>query len=299
MQSFKSFLALLLVLILAVPIDAAASFYDRSLVTSRGCATWLWHTYDIVHNTDAIIDFLTQNDVKDLYLQVDYDLEFERYRQFIKKAWQSQINVHVLEGAPEWAGVDGPTLWKNFYEWVNSYQENAGESEQFKGIHLDIEPYLKKQYKTDKDLVLERYQDALTDALTQSESLNLPLSVSIPFWFDEVSYNTKYGRGGMAEWIISRIRHIAIMSYRDKASGRNGMINLALKEIELAERYGATIIIGAETQRTDEGSLISFYEEGHRHMYAELEKVYNYYEANSSFGGFAIHHLNSWMNLRE
>ncbi len=294
----RVFIALLLSIILITPMHTIKAAEHNNERTRLGYATWLWHTEQIIHNTDQIINFLLKNNVKYLYLQVDYALDLDVYKAFIKKASANGIDVHALEGAPDWVSDRGGDKQQMFFDWLTEYQETALEEEKFTGIHLDVEPYLQEQYHINRNAVLENYQDFLMHALGQSEGLALPLAIDIPFWFDEVSYDTKYGSGILAQWIISRVKNITIMAYRDSALDNNGIIQLVSTEIELANKYDAVIIIAVETQRSDEGNTISFYEEGQQYMNNELNKVYNTYQASLSFGGFAIHHVMSWMKLK-
>lgn len=286
-----------LILLLVASIGSIVVIRQNTETKSRVNATWLWNTQEIVKNPHKIITFLASNNIEDLYLQVDYDLDFNHYKEFIQLANEESINVHALEGSPDWVARDGAKSQLVFFNWVKRYQEEALDHQRLKGIHLDVEPYLHEDYDSDRNKTLERYQDCLHNALLQSKSLELPLSIDMPFWFDSLEYNTGYGKGILAEWIISRVESVVIMAYRDKSQGDNGIINLVSAELELATQYGATIIIAVETESSSEGNHISFYgKEGHS-MNKELEIVYKRYGKTTSFDGFAIHHLISWMDL--
>jgi len=299
MNKLKLFIGLLLTMILIMPSNLIAADTGNTKVTSKESATWLWNTREIVKDSPRIMSFLVKNNVKDLYLQVDYDLDLNSYKNFIEQATKNSINVHALDGSAKWATKPGIDKQHAFFNWVTHYQDEALNNQQFRGIHLDVEPYLIEQYHSNRNGTLEYYQDCLTDAVSQSKGLGLSLSVSIPFWFDEVKYSTRYGEGILAEWIISNVKNVVIMAYRDKALGDDGIIKLVSKEIKLAKQYNAAIIIGVETQRSDEGNNISFYEEGQIRMNKELNAVSNSYGETNGFGGFAIHQLMSWMSLKK
>lgn len=298
MSILKFFVALLLSLVLIMPTNVIAAT-ENNQIKNKQRSTWLWNTEQIVQNSDKVINFLLANNVKDLYLQIDYTLNLNSYRNFIKKASTKNISVHALDGSPDWVDGNGTDKQQLFFDWLTRYQKISQTNEKFRGVHLDVEPYLNKQYSVNKSRILENYQSFLLNALSKSKSLELSLSVDIPFWFDEVTYNTKYGTGGLAEWVIKSIKNVVVMAYRDNAAGDNGIINLVLKELKLGKQYGAVVTIAVETQKSSEGNNISFYEEGQNYMNKELDKVYANYKGNSSFGGFAIHHVMSWMNLEK
>lgn len=299
MKISKLFTVLLMIIVLIIPSNAAFAIQSSSQVKNQQYSTWLWDTNQIATNPDKILNFLSQNNVKNLYLQIDYNLKPDIYRSFIRKASSKNISVHALEGAPDWVSSDGITKQKKFFDWLAYYQKIAAINERFRGVHLDIEPYLSPEYNADMNKVIENYQSILLNSLDKSNSLKLSLGIDIPFWFDEVSYSTKYGSGSLAEWITKNIKNIVIMAYRDNATGDNGIINLVSKEMGLGKQYNTTITIAVETQKCAEGSYISFYEEGTNYMNSELEKVYINYKNNSNFGGFAIHDVVNWMKLKK
>ncbi|WP_069998035.1 hypothetical protein [Cellulosilyticum sp. I15G10I2] len=298
MCHLKGWIILILSFSLIMPSNITAAMRNTKLLKAQQNATWLWHTEQIVQNPDQIIAFLLKQNINQLYLQVDYDLELEQYKSFIKKASNEGIEIHALEGAPEWVSDKGEVSQNLFFNWLTKYQEDAEADEKFKGVHLDIEPYLNLTYCIDKNMILERYQKLLLDAANRCSVINLKLAVDIPFWFDEVVYATQYGEGILAEWIINHIKYVVIMAYRDTAWGENGIIKLVSNEIEYAKAYGCMITIAVETQQSCEGDFVSFYEEGQSCMNNELSLVYKHYKDSSSFDGFAVHHIMSWMHLK-
>lgn len=295
----KFFISLFMIIVLIMPTNTAFANQNNSKVTSKQYATWLWDTNQILKSQDKIINFLSTNNVKILYLQIDYNLKDEVYRSFIEKASTKNISVHALDGGADWVSDNGADSQKFFFDWLAKFQSTSSANEKFKGIHLDVEPYLNTDYNENMNRVLENYQALLLNALNNSESLGLPLYIDIPFWFDEIKYDTKYGTGSLAEWIIKNVKNVVVMAYRDSAIGDNGIINAVSRELDLGKQYNTLVTIAAETQKSAEGNYVSFNEEGYNYMNKELEKVYSNYKDNSSFGGFAIHHVISWMSLKK
>lgn len=219
------------------------------------------------------------------------------YKKFIKKASSHNISIQALDGSPDWI-ASGNTSEKTFFNWLSNYQKNATSVERFKGVHIDVEPYLNSQYKTNPTKAIEGYQDCLSYAIKSSKSLKLTLAIDIPFWFNEIQYNNKYGKGVLAEWIMKNIDQVVIMAYRDSAYGDNGIIKIVESNIKIAKQYKTKLIIAVETGKSSEGNNITFFEEGQKYMMDELKKVSDYYKSSNNFDGFAIHYVDSWMNMK-
>lgn len=299
MSAAKFFTSLFLIIVLIMPSNAAFASQNSDKTINNQYSTWLWDTSQIVKSPDKIIKFLSTNNVKVLYLQIDYDLKPDDYRDFIRKASIKGISVHALDGSPQWISDVGNNKQKAFFDWLAKFQNSSSIKERFQGVHLDVEPYLNPDYNTNKSKVLENYQNLLLNAISRSKYLGLSLSVDIPFWFDGINYNNKYGTGTLGEWIIKNVKSVVVMAYRDTAAGDDGIISAVSRELVLGKKYNADITIAVETQKSDEGNFVSFYEEGANYMCEELHKVYSVYKGNSSFNGFAIHHLLSWMKLQK
>ena len=262
-------------------------------------ATWIWNTRDIETKSSDILQFMEEKRVTDVYLQINRSVMASSYESFIENATSKGIRVHALDGAPNWATKNGATYQANLFNWLGSYQANATENQKFSGVHLDIEPYLHSGWTNSYQKTIAFYQDRLSDGKTRAMSLGLSFGVDTPFWFDEQSYNNRYGSGNLAEWIIKTADVTTLMAYRDRAEGANGIVALISNEIALAEKYGKKISVGVETGQTSEASYISFFEEGEAVMTEELLKVKTAYEHSSSVEGFSIHYLDSWMALKQ
>lgn len=271
---------------------------NNFLTNNVNFSTWLWNTSEIVNNSDDIISFLVKNNVKVLYLQIDYSMNYANYRSFISKATKNNIIVEALDGSPEWVSANGMTLQNTFFNWLTSYQKISSLNEQFKGVHLDAEPYLNSQYNTNPNKTISKYQDFLLESKNSCKKLNLNLGIDIPFWFNEVQYNTIHGNGNLAEWVFQNIKTVSIMAYRDIATGDNGINKIAENEMNLCQKYNVKANIAVETGKLPDTPFVTFFEEGKFYMYNELNSVYINYKTNSSFNGFAIHYLDSWMNMK-
>lgn len=290
---------ILLFAILVLPLGTAyaISSSGTNIVDKPNISTWLWDVKEIVKDSDGVIDFLAKNNVGTLYIQINYEVKKDVYRGFIKMAAQKGISVYALDGSSDWISVGGEKAQKRFFNWLTDYQESSKVDEVFSGVHLDVEPYLNKEYKNDRNKAIEKYQEFLLYAVDECKKLNLAFGVDIPFWFDEVDYSTRFGIGTAAEWVIKNVSNVTVMAYRDTASGRNGINKLIENEMAIGEKYNSKVEIAVETGKSGEGDSITFFEEGQEYMLRQLSVVEDTYKDNSSFSGFAIHHYKSWRDL--
>ncbi|MBN8210678.1 amidase [Bacillus sp. NTK071] len=285
-------LAFFMVSIILPEEKAEAVDMDRSL------ATWLWDTRQIETKPNEILQFLEEKKVTDVYLQINRSVPHSSYHTFIENASMKRINVHALDGAPNWATSKGEIYQDRLFTWLEDYQMNATVAQQFKGVHLDIEPYLHSGWTNNYQRTVAFYQDRLSDGKARTVHLGLVFGVDTPFWFDEQSYNNRYGIGNLSEWVIQKADVTTLMAYRDRADGGNGIIALVGTEMTFAERNGKKVSIAVETGQTAEASYLSFYEDGSTIMDQELLKVSTAYGTSPAMSGYGIHYIDSWMALK-
>jgi hypothetical protein len=266
--------------------------------TNAAKSTWLWHTDEIIQNSTKIVDFASQNGVTTVYLQINKNIAEQHYRNFIKSATEKGVKIYALDGAPDWVSPKGAVHQDQFFSWLKAYQSKVQPNERFTGVHLDIEPYIYSGWNSNYKKTVLAYQTLISKAAVASKSLGLPFGVDIPFWFDEQTYNNTFGKGNLSSWIISQSDTTTIMAYRDQAEGQNGIIELVRFEMNEAKRQGKKIEIAVETLQSSEGNFLSFFEEGSAHMNSQLSIVQTEFEGYTSFQGFGIHYLQSWMNLK-
>lgn len=266
---------------------------DAKAVQDR--ATWLWDTTKIVEDESGVLSFLESKQVNKLYLQINSDIASNYYKSFIDKASAKGIKVYALDGSANWVSTDGYKKQDQLFDWLHTYNENASATEQFSGVHLDVEPYLNSGWSSNQVNTIESYQTLLTRAKGDTDQLQLPLEVDMPFWFDEITYNNPFGQGLLADWVIDQVESVSIMAYRDTAKD---IIKIVEHEINYANKVNKSIIIGVETGASDEGKNITFYDNGEAYLNKQLAQVHKHYANKTSYNGFAIHHVDSWMNMQ-
>lgn len=258
-------------------------------------ATWLWDTSIIIEDQENILLFLEHNDVNKVYLQINQNIASDHYKHFISQAFDKGIGIYALDGAASWVSAEGNQSQEALFNWLRTYNENSTESEQFSGVHLDVEPYLNSGWSLHQEQTIESYQTLMMKARERASQLHLSLEVDMPFWFDEVHYHNEFGEGLLADWVIDNVDSVTIMAYRDTAKD---IISIVEHEINYASTVNKSIVIGVETGASEEGQNITFYDNGEAYMNEQLTLVHQHFTNNDAFHGVAIHYVENWMKMR-
>jgi len=264
----------------------------ESGTVSKARTTWLWHTALIQTNSSELLDFAKSQGVGILYLQISMKVDLASYRSFIRLATEMGIEVHALNGAPDWALETNRPKLDAFMKWIRDYQQSAAPEEKLTGIHVDIEPYLLPIWKTDYAALVTQWQRNVDGLVGQASDLGLPLSAALPFWLD--NYKVPDSEQTLSSWMISRFDSVTLMSYRDSAKA---VYDTAKTEFAEGESMNKKIYTGVETKPSKEGNFITFYEEGIDVLNEQLVLLEQMGSSQSSFGGIAVHDLVGWMNL--
>lgn len=264
----------------------------ESGTVSKARTTWLWHTALIQTNSSELLDFAKSQGVGILYLQISTKVDLASYRSFIRLATEMGIEVHALNGAPDWALETNRPKLDAFMKWIRDYQQSAAPEEKLTGIHVDIEPYLLPIWKTDYAALVTQWQRNVDGLVGQASDLGLPLSAALPFWLD--NYKVPDSEQTLSSWMISRFDSVTLMSYRDSAKA---VYDTAKTEFAEGESMNKKIYTGVETKPSKEGNFITFYEEGIDVLNEQLVLLQQMGSSHASFGGIAVHDLVGWMNL--
>ncbi|WP_055108305.1 hypothetical protein [Paenibacillus ihumii] len=288
------FLRRLFFLLLASMIILSASNPIRTEAATGKLpkATWLWHAKLIETKPDELLSFSASEGIHFIYLQISNKVDTSYYKNFIAKAHALGIRVHALNGAPNWALESNRSQLASFMKWIGDYQATAAEEEKFTGIHVDIEPYLLPEWKTDLNNVIKQWQSNVEFLVQESAKLRLPIAADLPFWLDK--YAASESKMSLSSWMISQFDSVTLMSYRDSASA---VISLAQQELLEAEKLNKRIYTGVETKYSSEGNQVTFYEEGYDYLNIQLLYLDQLGRNYRSYAGIAVHDLVGMMDL--
>jgi hypothetical protein len=270
-------------------------------------AMWVWDAR-IAADSQArsrLLQFCKRRRVDTLYLSA-YDLRppmDERYRQFNRLAHQEGIAVHALAGDPRWGK---PQYHHVPLEWVASvrrYNASAAQPERFDGLHTDVEVYLlTKSWKEQPAMLLGGYLDlnAKIAAELARDPVRALFSVDIPFWFDDDPAYRILWHGKVkppSQHVIDTVDSVTVMAYRNFAEGEDGTVHLVSLEMNYADRVGKPVVIGQETQENLYPPYVTFGGTSCKALYREMDKIEMVMGKRPAFGGFALHHYESYRKL--
>lgn len=302
-------LAALAILTLTLALPASAS----SVRASR--SVWIWEPETFRLLDDAgyrakVIRFLRQRHVDRVYLYAD---EYkgrnairetpELYRSLVRELRGKGIDVHALLGSyylktETYVLPENQKAARAMLRRVLTYNDTSKSPERFTGAHFDVEPHMLEAWTTDRLELSVLFLERLDEWMTIADKSGLEVSAAVPFWLDgyEVEWRGRLRR--MNEHVQATVDVIVLMDYRDKADGRDGILRHAEDEVHWAAAHGKKVVIGLETGES-EPSKVTFRQEGNAALSRELKKVEKTLAGNKAFAGFAIHHLDTWMKLRE
>ena len=86
------------------------------------------------------------------------------------------------------------------------------------------------------------------------------------------------------------------MDYRNFAEGADSITAHAEDELAYGDRIGRPVMIGVETLKTTPAK-VTFFGKGQKYLEEQLELAQATMTRHKSFGGFVIHHLDSYRVL--
>ena len=281
-------------------------------------AMWIWNIDFGLDDkeSDQLIKFCGLRKINVLYVYTGRAAMFteepslQKLKRFLRKAHAAGIKVQGLDGWNDAFLPEKQPVFLAAIQRILDYNKQVAEDERFDGFQSDVEPVTFKGYhqspenKKRIDLQFIELHAKGRELIAQSGLKNFEYGLAILESHDKdkpETYITWNGRtGNVAEHAIDIFDYLAIMSYHDLA---RVTIKSAQYNVDLAAAKGKKALVGAETldffTKYQGSREITFYEEGVDEMEKELKKVYNHFKDNNGFGGFAIHHYDSYRTLSD
>lgn len=171
--------------------------------------------------------------------------------------------VEALAGEPVWAK---PHNHAGLIAFVRAARDEGVDA-----IHLDIEPYSLRMWRTNQERLMRSYLAALTAA--KRTAGEIPINVDTPYWYET----------GLIRKILERVDAITVMDYRD--SGPEA-ITSASEEMRLGNEAGKPVTIGLETGDVKPASV---FQEGRAALTDAIAQIRAAYGNDPAFGGIAVH----------
>lgn len=260
---------------------------------SQPKATWIWDAAQIEQRPEEIVDFAEQEDVKVIFLQIGSEVHNESYRRFISLATSHGIEVHALNGHPEWALREQRQEGDDFLNWVVVYNRGVSPEERFKGVQYDVEPYLLKTWTKERESIVEQWMEGIRAWTETAKYNNLQIGAAVPFWLDEIDHPSESVQMPLGDWMVSQFDYLAIMAYRDTAGRSYELSRTTLSE---ADRQGKQVWVGVELGESTEGPGVSFHKQPLASLTREMKQLEKLGGQHASFAGVAVHSYESWID---
>lgn len=275
-------------------------------------AIWVWEpdAYAMVEDgaiADQTIVFLRAKKIGTVYLYADafqdrnlIEDRPESYRRFIRRLHRHGLRAYALLGSA-YLHTEQYVLPARrqdalaMFQRVLDYNASSRPEERFDGVNLDIEPHILKQWDTHKQQLLLQFLDlgqALMD-LKDASGQSLVVGPAIPFWLDGIELQWHGTKKPVSDHVLDIYDYAALMDYRDRAEGGDGIIAHASHEMAYAVEHGKQLVIGVEVT-PNEIQKVSFDHLDESAMERELALTEQAFRHNPAFAGFVIHHYRGY-----
>ncbi|QOS79249.1 hypothetical protein JNUCC31_32145 [Paenibacillus sp. JNUCC31] len=260
--------------------------------------TYIWQASEVTDDGgDHILEFAKEQKINWLYVRLDLDQPYSSYRSFVKRAQAQGIEVHAMGGHPIWGKKENRPRIQRLIDYVKNYNAESEPNEQFKGIHLDIEPYTLPEWENNRDMLLTEW--AANIAYFQEETKkdsHLETSADLAVWLDTFPLP---GRDmSVSEYMISTLDHVSLMAFRNIAEGSNGIASVVSQEMAIADRLGKRLLISVEMKENFEGNHISFYDKGAAEMERQLALLPDLLSEYNAYKGNIVHAYDYWIEAK-
>lgn len=239
---------------------------------------WLWDSPKVLLDAAAraeLFAFCTCQGVDGLWMQVA--LERTRaadgtpilqhaaaWRALLREAHAAGLTVEALEGAPIYAleAHHGEAL--AVVDAVIAFAKAGTAGDGFDGLHFDIEPHglYRWRFPESRERMAGGLVEVSLESMRRLKAANLRFGVALPFWLQTPDDQTQEPLGvvtwektrqSAAHHLIDRLDYVAIMSYRDRTTGPNGVVAIARELVDYAAAPGkARVYLGLETAADSE-----------------------------------------------
>lgn len=220
----------------------------------------------------VLLEVLEEMNIHTVYQSFSEELiNSSETKSFLSKMYKEDIDIYYLTGDPQWAKEEDAFSLKQEIEKVALINEKMKENRGFKGIVVDVEPYLMEEWKEgskeERAKLNKKFVDGLTEAYQWAKDKDIKFLVCIPHFYE------KYSLEEMERLISKACDGITVMNY-DRSDEYTQIEN----EVTLAKKYDKEIVCIYELQKPG---------------YHDLEDIHTYYNAG-------LDELkNSWKNLEE
>ena len=260
-------LCLAALVVCAAPTPSAQSKPARAL--------WLWSPGPALTDAAArmaLFDLLEREGIGRVWAQIGLEpgpgpaprVRYQaEWRSLLADAHRRHVRIEALDGDPSYALQAYHHITLRVVDALLAFNRAAGPTEQFDGLHLDIEPYLliPWRFRLARETILHEYLDLMIECRRRLyEFPGMQFGADIPYWWQSTDDRTGRPiadvafdgtRKAASAHLIDRVDNVGIMNYRNAADGGDGLIAHGTDLLVYADQAkAARIWMGVETTRS-------------------------------------------------
>jgi hypothetical protein len=311
----------------AVQPPTTGTVWGTNLNRSKELGIWVWNYPDQMNGTEVgnLLGALSRNSFNAVYLTVDNYLDIASLpaganrtakskaymaslASFVGKAKDKGIAVDIEGGANDWAVP--ANRWKGYalIDFLKDYNA-AYPNAPVRGFQYDVESYLLPDYQKHQAVVLQDFVDFISESASRMQSKNPQqrFSVVVPHFYDsDIGWTAQVSYKGATEYTYNALlralsqkpnSELIVMAYRNHVDGQDGSEDLASAEIKQANGFSTKVIVAQETGDV-QPSYVTFFGKSKRDLADALAQIEKDFGGYSSFGGVAVHYVDSFMKLQ-
>ena len=284
-------------------------------------AMWVWRPEQTLAEPQQIKDLLAvcrRDGFTDLFCQVPYLYENENIRLALvdeqralnTAAAQAGITVHALDGARHYARRENHSRLFKLVKALDEFNRAGAPESRYRGVHMDNEPYLLDEWKQggeSQQRLIQEYLELNRELGRLTKAAGMQFGVDIPFWWDKVELSgkavfrvkTENGEIPLLEALFPHVQNVAVMSYRDRVTGHNGVVGTCLTELALGARLGVDVFASVEVgwPRTEKGTSFGGY--SREYFLTQLATLERIVSSQAGCAGIAIHAYHYYRDFAE
>lgn len=275
-------------------------------------AMWVWKTKELVADPaegERCIAVCQRAGVTDMFLQLPYravddNIEFidpVGQRRLIAAATKAGMRVHALDGDCHFVLRPKHDRMFRLVDALAEFNRAGPPEARYHGLHLDNEPYVLPDWKKDaatRQEVIDQFLELNRELSRRAKAAGLEFGLDIPFWWDKLGddgqpafrVRTAAGETTLLEAVFPLVQNMVIMSFRERATGSNGIIGVASNELALGARLGVEVLVAVELgtgPNVEKGITFGVYPP--EYFFGQLDTLRRVLPYEEKCAGVAIH----------
>lgn len=257
------------------------------VLSQRGCGMkkekiglFSWSFLAAFEESNKLFEMMEKMGIDSLYQAFPRDTPQEVIVDFLELANKHKVDVYYLAGTPEWGTKEDRGKMMAYIQHIITLNESFTRGIGFKGIVLDVEPYLTDKWDKNQEGVMNAYVEIMEKAYRKIKENSLETIICIPYFYDSLGY------GKQLETLVKDgCDTVAVMNYYKKKEQEH-----IAEEMELAHKYGKKIIQIYELKAPGTHGLTeksTYHHEGLQPILESIKNLKRFFDYE--LFGFALH----------